>query len=148
MFQGEIAISVDDKGRLAIPATYREQVARDCDNKLVSAYNPFEEGCLWLFPQSRWEHIRDQVNALNNVKAVHRTMKRKVVAAAEYLQPDGNHRIRLPASQRVGAGIDKRAVLLGMNDKFEIWSEQIHLARTRQTIAEDDISEEMEGLDL
>ena len=64
MFQGETAITVDDKGRLAIPTAYREQVARECANRLVITYNPFEPGCLWLFPHAEWEQVRDQVNAL------------------------------------------------------------------------------------
>ena len=50
MFQGETAITVDDKGRLAIPTAYRELVAGACANRLVITYNPFESGCLWLFP--------------------------------------------------------------------------------------------------
>ena len=48
MFQGETAITIDDKGRLAIPTAYREVVARDCENRLVVAYNPFDRGCLWI----------------------------------------------------------------------------------------------------
>ena len=63
MFQGETAITVDDKGRLAIPTASREQVARG-GNRLVVTYNPYESGCLWLYPEAAWEEVRDQVNAL------------------------------------------------------------------------------------
>ena len=49
MFQGETAIAIDDKGRLAIPTAFRELVARECENRLVVTYNPYEQGCLWLF---------------------------------------------------------------------------------------------------
>ncbi len=148
MFQGETAISVDDKGRLAIPTAYREQLAHACDNQLVATYNPFEHGCLWLFPREHWEQVRDQVNALSSVKAVHRNLQMKLVGAAAPLEPDSNHRVRLPASQRSAAGIDKRAVLLGMGNKFELWSEQAHLDKIRQTIHEEDISEDMADLRL
>ena len=64
VFQGETAITIDDKGRLAIPTAYRELVARECGNRLVITYNPFEPGCLYLYPQPEWERVRDQVNAL------------------------------------------------------------------------------------
>ncbi len=148
MFQGETAISVDDKGRLAIPTAYREQVARVCASRLVSVYNPFEPGCLWLFPQGEWERVRDEVNALPSVKAVHRALQMKLVGAAAPLEPDGAGRILLPASQRAAAGIEKRAVLLGMGNKFELWSEQAHLAKIRQSIGESDISAEMSALRL
>ncbi len=148
MFQGETAITVDDKGRLAIPSAYRERVAVACGNRLVMTYNPFEAGCLWLFPREGWEKVRDQVNALPGVKAVHRALQMKLVGAAAMLEPDGAARILLPASQRVAAGIEKRAVLLGMGNKFELWSEQAHLAKVRQTIGEAEISESMRDLHL
>ena len=148
MFQGETAITVDDKGRLAIPTAYREQVAGACANRLVITYNPFESGCLWLFPHAEWEQVRDQVNALSSVKAVHRALQMKLVGAAAQVEPDGAARILLPASQRAAAGIEKKAVLLGMGNKFELWSEQAHLAKIRQTIGEDDISDDMADLRL
>lgn len=148
MFQGETAITVDDKGRLAIPTAYRELVAGACANRLVVTYNPFELGCLWLFPHDEWEKVRDQVNALPKVKAAHRDMQMKLVGAATVLEPDSAARVLLPASQRLAAGIEKKAVLLGMGNKFELWSEQAHLAKIRQTIGEDDITNDMAALQL
>jgi MraZ protein len=148
VFQGETAITVDDKGRLAIPTTYREQVAGECGNRLVITYNPFEQGCLWLFPYAEWEQVRDQVNALPKVKKVHRDMQMKLVGAAAVVEPDGAARILLPASQRATTGIEKKAVLLGMGNKFELWSEQAHLAKIRQTIGEEEISDDMADLRL
>jgi MraZ protein len=148
VFQGETAITVDDKGRLAIPTAYRELVADACANRLVITYNPFETGCLWLFPYAEWEKVRDQVNALPKVKAAHRDMQMKLVGAATLVEPDGASRILLPASQRAAAGIEKKAVLLGMGNKFELWSEQAHLAKIRQTLGENDITDDMADLRL
>ena len=104
--------------------------------------------CLWLFPYAEWEQVRDQVNALPKVKAAHRDMQMKLVGAAAVVEPDGAARILLPASQRAAAGIEKKAVLLGMGNKFELWSEQGHLAKIRQTIGEGDITEHMADLRL
>ena len=148
MFQGETAITVDDKGRLAIPMAYRELIARVCANHLVIAYNPFEQGCLWIFPQPEWERVRDQVNALSTVKRVHRDLQLKLVGAAAQVELDGAARVLLPASQRSAAGIGKKAVLLGMGNKFELWSDTAHLAKIQQTIGEVDVSDEMAGLKL
>lgn len=148
MFQGETAITIDDKGRLAIPVACRDLVARACGNRLVITYNPYEHGCLWLYPQAEWEKVRDQVNALPNAKRVHRNLQLKLVGAATPVEPDGNGRILLPASHRNAAGIEKKAVLLGMGGKFELWSEQAHLAQIRLTISEDEISEDMLDLRL
>jgi len=146
MFQGETSITLDDKGRLAVPTVYRELIASACANRLVFTYNPFEHGCLWLFPQAEWERVRDQVNALSSVKRVHRDLQLKLVGAATAVEPDGSARVLVPASQRNAAGIEKHAILLGMNAKFELWSEQAHLNKIRQTIGESDLSDEM--LDL
>ncbi|HET6603841.1 MAG TPA: division/cell wall cluster transcriptional repressor MraZ [Xanthomonadaceae bacterium] len=148
MFQGETAITIDDKGRLAIPVAYRELVARECGNRLVVTYNPYESGCLWLFPHAEWESVRDQVNALPKAKRVHRNLQLKLVGAATVVEPDGNGRVLLPASQRSAAGLEKRAVLLGMGNKFELWSEQAHLAQIRLTIGEDEVSDAMLELTL
>lgn len=148
MFQGESAVTLDEKGRMAIPAAHRDIVARESANRLVITYNPFESGCLWLFPQAEWERVRDQVNALSSVKATHRNLQMKLVGAAAAVEPDGNGRILLPASQRGAAGIEKKAVLLGMGNKFELWSELAHLAKIRETIGEDQVTEDMLELTL
>lgn len=148
MFQGETAITLDDKGRAAIPAAYRDIVSKSSGNRLVITYNPFENGCLWIFPQDEWEQVRDRVNKLPNVKAVHRNLQMKLVGAAAHVEPDGNGRILLPARQREVTGLEKRAVLLGMGNKFELWNEQVHLAKIRETISEDQITEEMAELTL
>ncbi len=148
MFRGETAITIDAKGRMAIPTVYREAIEHACGNHLVVTYNPYESGCLWLFPLERWERASEGISALNSTHPGHRNLKMKIVGAAAMVEPDSAARILLPASQRSAAGIDKKAVLLGMGDRFEIWSEQAHLAKIRQTIEEHEISQEMIDLDL
>jgi len=148
VFQGETAITIDDKGRLAIPTSYRDLVARECGNRLVITYNPFEAGSLYLYPQPVWERVRDQINALPRTKSVSRNLQLKLVGAASFVEPDGSGRISVPASHRSAVGIDKKAVLLGMGDKFELWSEQAHHAQIRQTIGDADLGEDMLDLQL
>ena len=147
MFQGETAITVDDKGRLAIPTAYRDEVARG-GNRLVVTYNPYEAGCLWLYPEAEWQRVRDQVNALPNAKRVHRNLQLKLVGAATVVEPDGSGRILLPQTHRAAAGLEKKAVLLGMGSKFELWSEQAHAAQIQSTIGEDEVSDAMLELRL
>ena len=148
MFQGETAITIDDKGRLAIPTSYREIVARECGNRLVLTYSPFESGCLYVYPQPIWEQVRDQVNALPRIQPRSRLLQRKLVGAATFVEPDGNSRISIPASQRAAVGIEKRAVLLGMGEKFELWSEQAHHAQIRLTLDDADLDDGLQDLVL
>jgi len=147
MFQGETAITVDDKGRMAIPTAYRDEVARG-GNRLVVTYNPYETGCLWLYPEAEWQRVRDHVVALPSAKRVHRNLQLKLVGAATLVEPDGNGRIVLPPTHRNAAGLEKKVVLLGMGGKFELWSEQAHAAQVQSTIGEDEVSDAMLELRL
>ena len=148
MFQGETAITIDDKGRLAVPTAHRDAVARDCGNQLVITYNPFESGSLYLYPRAIWERVRDQVNKLPKAKKVNRNLQLKLVGAATFVELDGNGRITVPASHRAAVGIEKKAVLLGMGDKFELWSEQAHHAQIRQTLSDADLGDGLLDLQL
>ena len=148
MFQGETAITIDDKGRLAVPTAYRELVARACGNRLVVTYNPFDAGSLYLYPMPVWERVRDQVNALSKMKATNRNLQLKLVGAATFVELDGSGRIGIPPSMRRTADIEKRAVLVGMGDKFELWSEQAHHAQMRQTLGDADMDADLLELQL
>ncbi len=143
MFQGETSITIDDKGRLAIPTAYREFVARECGNRLVVTYHPYEAGCLWLFPQAEWEKVRDSVSPLPQAVPGHRLLQMKLIGAATFVEPDSASRILLPSSHRTTTGIGKKAVLMGMGNKLEIWSEQAHLAQIQKIIGEADLSPAM-----
>ncbi len=112
------------------------------------AYNPFESGSLYLYPFKEWERVRDAVNALPNTRAAHRSLQLKLVGAATPVELDGNGRIGIPASHRSAVGIEKRAVLLGMGDKFELWSEHAHHAQIQRTLSDEDLSEHMLDLKL
>ena len=148
MFQGETAITIDDKGRMAVPTAYRDVIARECGGRLVFTYNPFEAGSLYLYPYAEWERVRDSVNKLPSTRMAHRQLQLKLVGAATPVELDGNGRISVPASHRSAVGIEKKAVLLGMGDKFELWSEQAHHAQIRRTLSDEDLSEHMLDLRL
>ena len=148
MFYGETRVSIDDKGRLAIPTEHRAQVSALSANALVVCYNPFEADCLWIFPRPEWLRIRDQVMGLSSAKAAHREIQRRLVGAAAALDLDAQGRIVLPHAARGYANLGKQGVLLGIGMKFELWSEAAHSARLAQPIAEADISAAMLDLPL
>jgi len=137
VFQGETAITIDDKGRLAIPTGQREVLACQEDQRLVVTYNPFESGCLWIFPYPKWEELHKWVNGLEMGTARNRVLRRKLGSSASPpAAPDGNGRISIPASMRHAIGIERKAVLLGMGDRFELWSEQAHLEQVQTTLGD------------
>lgn len=146
MFYGESTVAIDDKGRLAIPTSYREQLSALCANRLVVTYNPFERECLWLFPLPEWERTRDQVMQLSSFNMAHRDLQRKLVGAAARVELDSNGRILLPHTARQVAALQKQGVLLGIGAKFELWSEAAQRARLELPIEEKDISDDMRQL--
>ena len=123
MFFGETAINLDAKGRLAVPMRYREALMEQCDNRMVLTYSAFDSGSLWLQPEETWERVRDDVLALPNFNASHRSLQRRLVGSATVVETDASSRILLPPSLRQVAGLEKRVVLLGMGGRFEIWNE-------------------------
>ena len=150
MFFGETAINLDAKGRLAIPIRYRETLAGQCGNRLVLTYSAFDSGSLWLQSEQAWERIRDDVMALPNFNASHRSLQRRLVGSATAVEPDGNGRILIPPSLRQVAGLEKRVVMLGMGNRFEIWDENTLNTQREEEISTLDAqaSAEMEGLVL
>ena len=125
MFFGETAINLDSKGRLAIPMRYRDSIQELCSGRLVLTYSAFDSGALYLYPEQEWERVRDEVTGLSTFNPGHRSLQRKLVGSASAVEPDGSGRIQLPQTLRQVAGLEKRVVLLGMGDRFEIWNETI-----------------------
>ncbi len=125
MFFGETAINLDAKGRLAVPIRYRDSIQEQCGGKLVLTYSAFDSGALYLYPDKEWERVRDDVMGLSTFNPGHRSLQRKLVGSASAVEPDGNGRIQLPQTLRQVAGLEKRVVLLGIGNRFEIWNETI-----------------------
>lgn len=125
MFFGETAITLDAKGRIAMPTRYREDLMSACQGKLVLTYSAFDSGCLWLYPESEWSRVREQVMALSTFNPSHRSLQRRLVGSATQLDVDGNGRLQLPQTLRQVANLEKRVVLMGMGQRFEIWNENI-----------------------
>jgi len=150
VFFGETAINLDAKGRLAIPIRYREVLEEECGNRMVLTYNAFEQGSLWLQSKQTWEQMRDKVMTLSSFNAGNRSLQRRLVGSATALEPDGNGRILLPPSLRQGADLDKRVILLGMGNRFEIWDEDTLNAKRAEEVQnlDEQASAEMASLVL
>ena len=133
MFFGETAINLDAKGRLAIPVKYRELLADVWKNKFVLTYNAFENNSLWLYSQEEWERVRNDVMKLSTLNPSHRALQRRLVGSAYHVEPDKGSRLLLPISLRQVAALEKKVVMLGLGEKFEIWSDEA-LTQSRHII--------------
>jgi MraZ protein len=148
MFFGESRVSIDEKGRMSIPTEHRAQLAALCAGQLVLTYNPYDSGCLLVFPKPDWERTRDAVMKLNTAQRAHRDLQRRLVGAAAALELDSAGRITLPHGLRLQVGLSKQGVLIGLTHKFELWSEASYQNHIASPIADGDITQAMQELPL
>ncbi|HBK54786.1 MAG TPA: transcriptional regulator MraZ [Xanthomonadales bacterium] len=148
MFAGEAIVTVDDKGRLAIPVAFRDQVMGECGGRLMLTYNPYEVDCLSLYPLADWETLRGQLMAMKQASSGNRRARAKLIGGSALMELDAAGRILLPASHRITARIERKAVLVGMGNKLDLWNEQAHLAQAREVIREEDMTDELRELDF
>ena len=122
MFRGSTQLALDGKGRLSIPAKYRERLMARCGGHVMLTADP-TNGCLLLYPYPEWEEVEQQINALRGMDAFTRQLKMLVVGSAEELELDSAGRILVPPMLRKYAKLEKDVVLVGQNKNFALWSE-------------------------
>lgn len=121
MFQGAAALSLDAKGRLAIPARYRDALANTCGNQLVITAHPHR--CLLVYPQPAWQPIRDKVLAAPSLEQKSALLKRLLVGFARDEEMDNAGRVLIAPELRQFAQLDKQVWLVGQGNHFELWSD-------------------------
>ncbi len=121
MFQGATALSLDVKGRLAIPARHREALVQASSGELVLTAHPHR--CLLLYPAPAWAPIRDKVLAASSLNAHSAAIKRLLVGNAREEAPDAAGRLLIAPELRQFAQLEKTVYLVGQGSHFEIWSE-------------------------
>ncbi|MNH72133.1 cell division protein MraZ [compost metagenome] len=116
MFMGEYQHSIDDKGRIIIPAKFRELlgtsfvVTRGLDQ------------CLFVYPQDEWGVMEQKLKALPLMKSDARAFTRFFFSGATECEWDKQGRVNLPATLRQYAKLEKDCVVIGVSNRVEIWS--------------------------
>ena len=129
MFKGLNAVSIDDKGRIAVPARYRELIKDESDSQLVVTIDP-QEACLWMYACPQWDEIETKLSELPSFDPVSRCIQRLLIGHATEMEMDRSGRILLPPLLREYANLDKSVMMIGIGNKFELWDEaQWRLAR-------------------
>lgn len=123
LFRGFNKISIDNKGRLAVPSRYRELISVQAENSLVITLNPLDRS-LWLYPLPEWDVIEDKLASLSDFDKQSRRTKQMMRGYATDCQLDSQGRILIPKELRSYADLTKQAVILGQGNKFEIWNEK------------------------
>jgi len=135
MFRGANRISLDAKGRLAIPTRYRARIEERCDNQLIVTVD--RDYCLLVYPLPEWEEIERRISRLPTLNRQARRLQRLMVGHATEVELDGQGRILLPKELRDFAAIERQVMFIGQGNKFEIWEEERWNERRDQWLTEE-----------
>ncbi len=119
MFIGEYLHTIDEKGRLAVPAKFRLQLSKG------AVVTRGLDQSLFLYPIQEWEQLAKKLAGLPLAQANSRAFTRLMLAGAMDASPDRQGRIIVPAYLRKFATINKNVVLAGLYNRIEIWDQSL-----------------------
>ena len=127
MFRGTHQYLVDDKGRVAIPARYREVLSGLQDERLVvTRFRRRGQPCLDVYPLSLWQRFEEKVATEKRLDRKRATFEAYYIGAAHDVQLDAQGRLLIPPTLREYAGIGREVMFVGATDKFRIWDKDIY----------------------
>ena len=130
MFIGEYSHNLDDKGRLAIPVKFRNEL------KKGAVVTRGLDSCLFLYTKAEWQKLAEKLAALPISQANSRAFARLMLAGAMELDIDKQGRAMLPEYLRIFAGLTKSVVIAGLYNRLEIWDAEAWQKYKAQTEAE------------
>jgi MraZ protein len=119
MFRGQFLHSVDPKGRVSLPAKFREQLGETAT--VVLTPSPFD-ACLRLYPLPSWEELERKISALPSMDRHVTRFRRLFISGAQDVELDGSGRVRVAANLREHASLEKDVLWAGMGEHIELWS--------------------------
>jgi MraZ protein len=119
-FSGKYYYTVDPKGRIIIPAPFREIVTSNYSSKLYITNAPFDK-CLYIYPMEEWNKLQEQVRTKPRSDEAIRFFLRRVIASAVETEMDKQGRILVPAALREDANINSNVVMAGQIERIELW---------------------------
>lgn len=138
MFQGAIALSLDAKGRFAIPARHRDALVPEGDFLVMTAH---PHRCALVYPSAVWQPLAEKIAQLPGLDPRNAALKRLLMGYAQSETPDAAGRVLIAPSLRKWAELDKQIWLIGQGDHFELWSDAGWTKQQEAMLA-------LDGLDL
>ena len=135
-FRGMSDVTLDEKGRLVIPARYREALLASEGGALVATLSP--ERTVWLFPLLAWKRVDEKLATLPDFEEGPRLLKRTLHWMATDCRCDRSGRVLLPGELRRAAGLEKEVCLMGSGHRFDIltrarWQEMLQRLQTLES---------------
>jgi len=143
VFMGEYQHTIDEKGRLTIPAKFREGLG----NSFVITRGL--DQCLFVYPMEEWKQLEQKMKALPFTKADARAFTRFFFSGATECEWDKQGRVSIPSNLRQHAGLQKECVVIGVSNRVEVWSKERweeYFAQSEDSFGE--IAEKLVDFDL
>jgi MraZ protein len=123
-FKGSYEYSVDNKGRINIPARLRRYVSLDANDTFVVTRG--YEQCLFVYPLDEWNTLEQSIRELSTTNPKHRFFMRTLLERATECQLDGQSRITIPKELLQFAGIENEVLILGVLERIEVWNPSVY----------------------
>lgn len=131
-FHGAAVITLDAKGRIAIPTRHRDALL-DAGRSLVLTAHP--DGCVLIYPAPAWEPVRAKVEGFPSFNPQASWWKRLLLGFEEHVAADGSGRLLLPPALRMHAKLERDAMMVGQGRYFELWDSGIWNTKLGQALA-------------
>ena len=144
-FHGAAVITLDAKGRIAIPTRHREALLNGAQALVLTAH---PEGCALVYPMSAWQPVRERVQDFPSFDQQASWWKRLLLGLEEHVVPDGSGRILLSPALRQHAKLERDAMLVGQGRYFELWDSAVWSTKLSQALASSGMPPGMEDFSL
>ena len=131
-FHGATVVTLDAKGRLAIPTRHRDALLENSRTLVLTAH---PDGCVILYPEADWEPVRAQVQNFPSFHPQASWWKRLLLGFEEHVVPDGSGRLLVSGALRQHAQLQRDAMLVGQGGYFELWDAALWNSKLTQALA-------------
>lgn len=131
-FHGAAVVTLDAKGRVAIPTRHRAALL-DAGKSLVLTAHP--EGCVLMYPAAEWEPVRARVEGFPSFHPQASWWKRLLLGFEEHVAADGSGRVLLPGALRQHAHLERDAMMVGQGRYFELWDSALWSAKLGEALS-------------
>ncbi len=125
MFIGNYANTMDEKGRVNIPAVFRDALRKDYDDERMVITRDIRDTCLRMYPMHEWQSFLEALKKIPSSNPTLRRIQRRVVSSAIECIADKQGRVLLPISLREHAQLSKTVQFAGSSNTVEIWDEKL-----------------------
>jgi MraZ protein len=131
-FHGAAVVTLDAKGRLAVPTRHREPLLGGSKHVVLTAH---PEGCVLIYPPAAWEPVRARAETFPSFHPQASWWKRLLLGFEEHVAPDGAGRVLVSSGLRLHAKLEREAMLVGQGHYFELWDSGVWSAKLGAALA-------------